>query len=144
MKHWRAYKKQFRSTRQYLVQVRGIALVILLLFSPLAFSFAQSATDLQNKIDQNNSAINKLEQDIASYQAQLDTLGQQKSSLSNSLKELDLTKEKFNANIAVTQNKINQTDLKIQNLSTNIGSKENSIKTDLDSIGLDIRDTDEL
>jgi murein DD-endopeptidase MepM/ murein hydrolase activator NlpD len=119
-------------------------LVGALLLAPVVFLRAQTASDIQNKINQSNSNIQSLEQEIATYQAQLDSLGQQKSSLSSSLKELDLTKAKLNANIAVTQNKIDQTNLTIQNLSSDIGTKQNSIDNDINSIGLEIRNTDEL
>jgi murein DD-endopeptidase MepM/ murein hydrolase activator NlpD len=64
--------------------------------------------------------------------------------LNGSIKELDLTRKKLNANIAVTQNKINQTNLTIQNLSSDINTKEDLITTDTNSIGLQIRNTDEL
>jgi len=110
---------------------------------PFAFSSAQSAVDIQNKINQKDSDIRKLEQEISIYQTELDSLGQQKSSLSKSLKELDLTRKKLNADIAVTQNKIDKTNLKIQNLSSDINNKENSIKNNIDSIKLEIRNINE-
>jgi murein DD-endopeptidase MepM/ murein hydrolase activator NlpD len=108
------------------------------------FSHAQTATDIQNKINQNNSNIQSLEEEIAAYQTQLDTLGQQKDSLNTSLKELDLTKKNLNANISITENKINETDLTIQGLSSDINDKENSIQNDIDSIKLEIKNTAEL
>lgn len=116
----------------------------ILFLIPIVYSHAQTATDIQNKIDQNNSNIQSLEQEIAGYQAQLDSLDQQKSSLSGSLKELDLTKEKLDANIAVTQKKINVTNLTIQNLGSDIGNKEEDIQNDTASILLEIKNTDEL
>lgn len=116
---------------------------MILLTIPVVFSSAQNALDVQNKINQKDSDIRKLEQEIAAYQVQLDSLGQQKNSLSKLLKELDLTKKKLNADIAVTQNKISKTNLTIQNLSLDINGKENSIKNNIDSIKLGIRNTDE-
>ena len=116
----------------------GILLVI-----PIVFSFAQTAQEIRNKIDEKDSAIEKLEKEIAAYQTQLNSLGQQKDSLNNSLKELDLTKKKLNADISLTQNKISKTNLEIQNLSKNIGNKEGSIKNNLNSIALEIRNVNE-
>jgi len=133
MRLYLAYKKQF-----------NFLLFGILLFIPALFSHAETATDIQNKINQNNSNIQSLEQEIASYQSQLDSLGQQKSSLNGSLQELDLNKKKLDANIAVTQNKINATNLTIQNLSSDIGTKEDYITTNTKSILLEIRNTDEL
>jgi murein DD-endopeptidase MepM/ murein hydrolase activator NlpD len=132
MKHYFAYKKQFNT-----------AFLFFALLLPLAFLHAQNASDIQNKIGQKNSDIQKLEQEIAGYQTQLDSLGQQKNSLNGSLKQLDLTKKKLNVDSAITQNKIDKTDLTIQNLSSDISVKEDVIKIDTDSIKLEIRNESE-
>jgi murein DD-endopeptidase MepM/ murein hydrolase activator NlpD len=122
----------------------GFFILGILLLIPVVFLRAQTAADIQNKINQNNSNIQSLEEEIAAYQTQLDALGQQKSSLAISLKELDLNNKKLSASIAVTQNKINKTNLTIQNLSSDINNKENSIQNDIDSIKLEIKNTNEL
>ena len=68
-------KKQ-KNTRQGLVLIQGLALLFSLLFLLIPiFSHAQNAADIQNKINQNNSNIQSLEQEIATYQTQLDALG---------------------------------------------------------------------
>lgn len=118
-------------------------MAVIMVTQPVAISFAQTAQDIQSKINQKDSDIQQLEEEIASYQAELDTLGQQKSSLSSSLKQLDLTKKKLNADIAVTQNKIDKANLKIQNLSSDIGNKENSITNNINSIKIEINNIDE-
>src|SRR3989339_1685356 len=115
----------------------------ILLIIPIVFSSAQTAQEIRNKINEKDSAIEKLEKEIASYQSQIDGLVQQKDSLNNSLKELDLTKKKLNADISVTQNKIDKTNLKIQSLSPDINSKENSIGNNIDSIKLGIKNINE-
>jgi len=132
MKLYRDYKKLF-----------NIIVLIILLAVPVVFSYAQTMVDIQNKIAEKDSDIQKLEQEIATYQLQLDSLGQQKNSLANSLKELDLTKKKLTADIAVTQNKIDKTNLKIKNLSSDIGKKESSIDNNTESIMLEIRNINE-
>ncbi|OGI45580.1 hypothetical protein A2121_03280 [Candidatus Nomurabacteria bacterium GWB1_40_6] len=132
MEFYHNYKTYFRFL------FLGILLII-----PIVFSSAQTAQEIRNKIDEKDSAIEKLEKEIVAYQTQLNSLGQQKDSLNNSLKELDLTKKKLNADISVTQNKIDKTNLEIQNLSKNIGSKEGSIKNNLNSIALEIRNVNE-
>lgn len=111
---------------------------------PIVFSHAQSVTEIQNKINQKDLDIEKLEQEIAIYQKELDGLGKQKNSLANSIKELDLTKKKLNADIAVTQSKIEKANLKIKNLSSDINVKENSIDNNTQAIMLEIRNMDEL
>jgi murein DD-endopeptidase MepM/ murein hydrolase activator NlpD len=128
MKLCHTFKKQF-------------SFLLLGIFSlvPMVFLYAQTVQEIQSKINQKDSDIQALEKEIATYQVEIDNLGQQKNSLSKSIKELDLTKKKLTADIAVTQNKIDKTNLKIQNLSSDIGVKENSINNNLDSIKLEIR-----
>lgn len=145
MKLYLDYKKLF-----------NIILIFFILFMPFgvfpplrrvageAISFAQTAIEIQNKINQKDSDIQKLEQEIVTYQSELDNLGKQKNSLAKSLKELDLMRKKLNADIGVTQSKIDKTNLKIQNLSSDINTKENSIENNLDSIKLQIKKINEL
>ena len=140
----RFLRVRFSHILRYYKNLFSFLLFGVLLLTPMFFSRAQTAVDIQNKINQNNANIQSLEQEIATYQSQLDSLGQQKSSLNGSLKELDLNKKKLDSNIAVIQNKINATNLTIQNLSTDIGTKEDAIQTDINSISLQMRNTNEL
>jgi murein DD-endopeptidase MepM/ murein hydrolase activator NlpD len=133
MKLYLAYKKQF-----------NILLFFLLVFVPVFFSFGQTAEEVKNNIDAKNAEIERLEKEIASYQAQLEDLGKQKTSLDGSIKSLDLTRKKLNADINVTQNKIDKTNLTIKNLSKDIGSKEESIENNVEAISLGIKQTNEL
>ncbi len=133
MKLYHDYKKQFS------VLVLGILLVI-----PLVFSSAQSVKELNQKIDQKNDEIEKLEKEIRAYQAELNTLGQQKSSLAGSIKELDITRKKLGADISVTQTKIDKVNFQLQNLGKDINTKEESIDNNVNAIMLAIKQTDEL
>ncbi len=119
-----------------------IALSIFLF--PTFLIYGQSAQDIQNKISEKDSAIDKLEAEIAQYQSELNSLGKQKNSLAGSIKELDLTKKKLNTEIAALEKKIEKTNLAIGNLSTDIGNKEDSIRNNIESIKADIRRTNEL
>ncbi|OGI59710.1 hypothetical protein A2727_02060 [Candidatus Nomurabacteria bacterium RIFCSPHIGHO2_01_FULL_37_110] len=110
---------------------------------PIVFSYAQTALDLQNKINQKDADISKLEEEIKVYQLELENLGKQKDSLSGTIKQLDVTRKKLVADINVTQTKIDKTNLKIQSLSSEIGTKENSIDNDISSISLNIRHVNE-
>ena len=75
----------------------------------MVFLYAQTADDLNSKISQKNSDITKLEQEIAQYQNQLNDIGKQKTSLSGSIKQLDLTRKKLETDILLTQKKIDKT-----------------------------------
>ncbi|OGI67497.1 hypothetical protein A3A05_01545 [Candidatus Nomurabacteria bacterium RIFCSPLOWO2_01_FULL_41_12] len=132
MKPYPACKKQF-----------NILVLIILLIIPIGFSYAETAEELQTKISQKDSDIAKLEEEIKTYQAELDNLGEQKSSLSSAIKQLDLTRKKLVTDIAVTQKKIDKTNLKIQSLSFDIKSKQSIITNNIESIKLEIRKTNE-
>lgn len=115
-----------------------IFLVFSLVFTGI-FLHAQTADELKNKIDAKTSEIEKLEKDIKAFQAQLNALGQQKASLAGSIKELDLTKKKLNADIAVTQSKIDRKNLEISELSSDISVKEVHIDNNRDVIAGQLR-----
>lgn len=132
MKLYQDYKKQF-----------NFFIIVILFILPVFFVGAQTAEEIRNKINQKGLDIAKLEEQIKVYQKELDGLGKQKNSLSVSIKQLDLTKKKLNADISVTQNKIDKTNLTIQRLSSDIGGKEGSIINSKNSIALEIRKTNE-
>ncbi len=132
MKLYLAYKKQFK------LVFLGFLLVFPIIF-PVVFSHAQTAKELQNKIDNSNAEIERLEKEIKAYQGQLNTLSQQKSSLAGSLKQLDINRKKLIADIAVTQNKIDKTNYKIESLTSQIGDKQDSISNNRDAIALGIK-----
>ena len=133
MKRYPDYKKLLFSA------IVLVALVVI----PSAFLSGQTAREIQDKINQKDSEIRQLEKEIAAYQTELNGLDKQKSSLSKSIKELDLTQKKLNADIAVTQNKIDKTNLKIKNLSSDINTKEDSINNTISSTKLQIRSISE-
>src|SRR3989344_2332083 len=143
MKQFPAYKKLFSSI------IFGILLIILLVIPPPrwiadeAISYAETATEIRDKINQRSADIAEIERQIKEYQAELNSLGKQKDSLSVSIKQLDITKKKLDADISLTQNKIAKTNLQIQNLTGDIGDKEISIQTGNNSIKNEIRNLNE-
>jgi len=84
------------------------------------FLQAASVDELQNKIQANQESIKKLDEEIAGYRSQLSQVGAEKSSLNREINKLELARKKLQADIAVTQNKINIATLKIQDLSQGI------------------------
>ena len=112
--------------------------------TPFVFLHAQTEEELRGKIEEKNEEIERLEEEIKGFQSELNNLNKQKSSLAGAIAELDLTRKKLNADISVTENKIEKTNLKIQSLSNDIGVKENSIGGAREAIALDIRRTNEL
>jgi len=142
MKLFLAYKKQ--SSWQFSSIFFSILLIFIFYAVPVFFSSAQSEQDIRNKINQKDADIEKLEAEIKTYQGQLNTLGQQKSSLSGAIKELDLTKKKLQTDIALTEKKIDKTNLTIESLSSDIGTKEEVIANHKKSIALELQKTDEI
>lgn len=135
MRPYCAYKKRFK-----------LAFGIfsgLLLFLPAFFSMAQTAGEINNKINQKNADIARLEQEINGYQNQLNDLGKQKISLNTLIKELDLTRKKLITDMSVTQNKIDKTNLKITELGLQINDKEKNIANNLKAISLGIKKANE-
>ena len=137
MRHYLDYKKRFKS---YFIEILAITLFII----PFVFSYAQTVSDLNTRIAEKNQDIMQLEREIAAYQTQLDDLGKQKNSLSSSIAALDLTRKKLIADISLTQKKIDKTNLKIQNLSSQINTKEKSISVNSDAIKSEIRQVNEM
>jgi len=133
MKPYHAYKKQFKL----------ILLILMLTALPWVFAYAETASEIRAKIDEKNADIAELEQLIKVYQGELDSLGKQKDSLNVSIKELDITKKKLMTDISVTQSKIDKANLTIENLSSDISTKEEIIRDDTDSILLELKKTDE-
>lgn len=114
-----------------------------LLITPILFSFAQTADEIQNKINQKNNDIDKLEQEVKIYQLELNNIGKQKNSLSSSIKQLDLTKKKLTTDMSITQNKIDKTNLEIQKLGKEIKNKEGNISDNSKLIAQNFKDLDE-
>jgi len=136
MKQFPVLKKQFSALILLAVFITP------LVFSPF-FSSAQTATEIRNRIEEKDSEIKKLEKEIAAYQSEIEGLNKQKSSLQGEIRQLDLTRKKLNADIAVTGNKIDQTNLKIEDLGLDIGDKETSIQNNLESIRSGIQSMNE-
>ena len=113
-----------------MLRIFRISLILLVLLLPLSIAHAQTADEIQAKIDQRNQDIADLQKEIAGYQSQIDSLGTQASSLSSTLKSLDLTQKQLAAKIEVTQNQIAAKNLDISQLGGQIDDKEDSIADD--------------
>jgi murein DD-endopeptidase MepM/ murein hydrolase activator NlpD len=121
-----------------------VAIVLIVIFSvPIFNSFAQS-TEILNQINQKNTEIERIEKEIKAYQAELNTLGQQSKTLSGAVRELDLTKKKLNADINLTQNKIERTNKEINELGLGIGDKEKRIFHNTNAIAKYFKQINEL
>lgn len=100
---------------------------------------AQTASELQAQIDQQNAQIAELNREIAQYQAQLNNATKQKNTLQNKINQLDLQRKKLQASVNVTEKQIKSTQLQIQQLEAGIETKEGSIAVNEAGLGESIR-----
>lgn len=104
-----------------------IFIFLSLILLPASILKAESVDELKSKISDRNEAITKLEQEIKQYQTDIEALGKEKDSLSNTVKSLDISKKKLEADTKITENKIASKNLEIKELSFQIGDKSDRI-----------------
>ncbi len=130
------YKRLNHSKMIWLARITVSSCVVIFLFTInyyLSITYAQTestnatAVALQSKIDQRNDDIKALEKEIISYQKQITELSTQASSLSSTIKSLQLTQKKLETDIKITENKIIEKNLQIQQLGSQIMDKEDNI-----------------
>ncbi|HQU07793.1 MAG TPA: peptidoglycan DD-metalloendopeptidase family protein [Candidatus Paceibacterota bacterium] len=90
-------------------------------------TYALTANEIQAKINDHNTQINALQDEIARYQKELDALGAKRSTLESTIQSLTISRQKLTADLAVTQNKIGTENLKLDQLALAIGNKQNII-----------------
>ena len=102
-------------------------LFLLILAVPLG-TIAETAEELQAKINNQNQSIANLEKEIAVYQNEIAKLGTQKNTLANAIQLLTLESKKLGTNIKITQGKIDATNLTLSSLGTSITQASASIE----------------
>jgi len=113
--------------------------------SHLQYAGAQeSVEELQEKIKDSQKELEKIEAEIKAYEKQLTQVGAEKSTLQNAIKELDLARQKLQGNIRATQQKINSTDLEIQELEREIYVKELEIERNMDAVARSFQTIDQI
>ena len=123
-------------------KIQIIFVASLFAFGFFVFSaYAQTAQELQSKIDQSNNQIQGLEAEITQYQNQLTSLSLQKNTLANALGELALTSKKLAVDIQVTQEKINTALLEKQQISQSIQNTSDTISIEEHTISRLIQET---
>ena len=118
-----------------------LMLGLLICFNTIAKAFTE---DLQTKISEKGGEIELLEQEIASYQEQLTTIGAEKQTLESAVKTLDITAKKFSADIQLTQRKISGTERIIDELASNITTKGEQIKQNKEALAISIQSVREI
>lgn len=101
---------------------------------------AQTAADIQAKIDTHNQQIRTLQAQILEYEKQVNALGKQKETLQSAVDTLTLSQKRLGAEISVTNAKIDSANLELSQLGIAIGNKEETIASDQAAIAKSIRD----
>ncbi len=112
-------------------------------FATAPRTHADTASDLQQKIDAQNKALADLQAEIAQYQQQLVAIGKNKNTLANAVAQLNLESKQISAQIKVTEGKISSANLKLQSLGDSIAKTSASIDDLKAAIGKNIRDVNE-
>lgn len=129
--------------------MRSIALSFLLLFGTLLtvsflapatpFAHADTASELQAQIDAHNAKIKEIENEIAAYQKTLNILSTTKQTLQSTIQTIDVSRTQTAAQINATNKKIAAANLKLKELTLEIGTKELSIKVDKETVASTLR-----
>ncbi len=117
-------------------------LVFWWLYNPI-FVHADTADDLQSKINDHTATIQQLQAEISQYQSALATTTVQAKTLQDAVKSLDLNSKKIGTSIKLTQAQIDAANLTIQKLALSISDKETKIKDDQRALGSTMRTVNE-
>lgn len=104
-----------------------------------SFSVALTASEVKEQIKQTNEQILKIEKEIATLSKQIAETAEEKKSLSNAIKELNLKKNQLVKERESIQKKINATGLIIENIEMDIGEKEKSLSLSRQALSNSIR-----
>lgn len=133
-----------RTYRQSLILVIFLAFAGLFVFTIVNNAQASVVDELKNRISDRNIKIQELEKEIVQFQKDLEVVGEEKQTLKNEVKRLDISRQKIGADIKLTQNKIDSTNYQIQELSLGIDSKEKSINKNTEVVAETIRAMNEV
>ena len=106
---------------------------------PVAFVFAQSASEIQSKIEDRSKKIDQLELEIKQYEATLTEVSKEKKTLQSAVNTLDISRKKVSTDITLTERKIGSTDLTIQELESEIIEKEKRVLNNKNALAETLR-----
>lgn len=111
--------------KKYIFCIIFIGLAVFSLFS---YTKAQTIDELKSQISNANSAIDKINEEIKALSGKIAVTSEQKNTLSNAIKDLNLKKSKLVKERELTEKKISATGLVIKTLDNEIVTK-NTILT---------------
>src|SRR3989344_3323318 len=94
-----------------------VAPLLCLMFLLAGVAYADTAEEIQQKIEAKNAELQKLEGEIARFEKDLDVIGSSRKTLETELERLEVSRKKLATDIAITQNRIATTDLELDTLA---------------------------
>jgi len=101
--------------------------------------YAESATEIQSKIEDRSKKIDQLEREIKEYEETLTVVGNEKKTLESAVNTLDISRKKVSTDITLTQQKISSTDLTIEELESQITEKERRVTNNKSALSETLR-----
>jgi len=98
-----------------------------------------ASSSLQAQLDANDQEMADLNQQIATYQAELQQVGANKKTLQAAISALDLQRKKVQTQISLTQDQIKTTQIQIQQLGGEITDTQQTIASDQTALGAYLR-----
>ncbi len=100
---------------------------------------AQSFAEIKSKIDAHTGTIAELEQEIRRYEGELAALNREAETLESAVARLTISIKKFNADIALTERRINDASTRIGALGADIAGKERRMSQNTAAIAETLR-----
>lgn len=147
MKHWNEFKRRCKRLRRDLFgRPTAVALAVLLLGLCMAGAvsipdraLADTASDLKQKIADQNAKIAALEKEIAEYESTLQVIGGEKKTIQNEVNRIDVSRKKIATDISVTVTKTTAANLNLKRLGGAIDDKQKRIQSSTETIRKSLR-----
>ncbi len=111
----------------WLNKLAVITIAALTVAASLASAQTSTQTTLEQRITEHNKEIARLEQEIAQYEKKLTATSAEAKNLKGELDNLELTRKKLLADIELTEQKIQASQIQIQRLDSDIDQRDNQI-----------------
>ncbi len=116
-----------------------VFLALVLFASAYMFVYAEDADELRDKISQQQLELQKLDEEIASYERELTAVSREKQTLKSSVYQLDISRKRVNASVQKTEKQISLTKKEIQQMTQEIKEKEKHLYINKDALAEALR-----
>ncbi|TAJ13310.1 hypothetical protein EPO56_03330, partial [Patescibacteria group bacterium] len=139
MKPFNVFPRQLNNSRKIFIRALTFSIFLGVIFVLPAYSDAETAQEIQQKIAEQNAKIVALEKEIAEYERTLESIGGTKKTLQGEINRIDVSRKKINADISVTENRTATATLELKRLGGAIVDKASRIETSTKTIAKSLR-----